>query len=408
MVKIRYLKNTHNKENAPMLTAAKVKSIKPTGVTKRYTDEKSMYLEVTKSGGMYWRYRYRLDGKQNIFTIGSHPELTLAQARSLRNDANKLVKQGINPTQAKKQTNIVQSSAPTFETVANEWLEDRKGGLAELTHKKNQSLLVRDVFPVIGNMPIDTIKSKTLVEMAKRVEDRGAIEMAKKAVRLCGAILTHAKVLDLIEANPAIGITDVLKKRKVQHMARIPEYELPELLRKIEDYSGELMTKIALKLLFLTFVRTNELRHMEWTEINFEKKEWRIEADKMKMSRAHIVPLSRQAIELLEEMKQHTAHRKYVFHSVRSGKPMSENTMLGAFWRMGYKGSMTGHGVRGLASTMLHERRFDHAAVELQLAHSAGNQVSAAYNHATHLEYRHEMMQSWADILDEMRVKNSN
>lgn len=386
-----------------MLSALAVKKIKPESKTKRYTDEKSMYLEVTPKGGMLWRLRYRLNGKENIFSIGTYPEISLAEAREVRDDAKKIIKQGISPTAARKQAKIAKVGIASFETIANQLMNDKRGTITESSYKHDCSLLRRDILPAIGKMPIDTIKAPHLLEMAKKVEARGAGTVARKSLRLTGTVMRYAKRLGLIEYDPTTGLSEALKPRKTQHMARIPESELPLLLQKIDAYIGEEMTRIALKIITLTFVRSKELRNMEWSEVDFDKKEWRIPASKMKMGKVHIIPLSTQVIALLERLKLLTGDKQYAFYSSRSFKPIGESTLLNAIWRLGFKDHMTVHGFRGLASTILHEKSYLHAAIELQLAHSDKDQVSASYNYAGHLPYRRKMMQEWADYIDELR-----
>jgi integrase len=389
-----------------MLTDSQIKKIKPTPDKKapdRYNDGNGLYLHVFSTGGKRWIMDYRFEGKRKSYSIGIYPDVTLANARDKRDDARKLLTQGIDPSQAKKEAKIVESGVLTFESIANQWMEDREDALSESGHKKNRSQLNNDIFPSFGRLAIDEVKAPQLLEMARKIESRGAGEMARRALRLAGSIMRHAKREGLIEYDPSTGISEALKPRKVQHMARIPESQLPKLLQDIDGYSGERITQIGLKLIALTFVRTKELSFMEWTELDLDKREWRISADKMKMNKTHIVPLSDQAISLFEELKGYTGHRQYGFYSTRSNKPISENTILGALWRMGYKGHMTGHGFRGLASTILHERNYNHAAIEIQLAHSDKDEVSASYNYAGHLPYRRKMMQEWADYLDELR-----
>lgn len=390
-----------------MLTDSQIKKIKPPTEDQKapdkYSDGQGLQLHVFANGGKYWRMAYRFEGKQKTLSLGIYPEVSLAEARSKREDAKRTLRQGIDPMEAKKETQKVVDGSQTFEAIATQWLEDRKESIEPSSHVRNLRHFVNDVFPMLGNKQIDTIKSPHVIEMAKKIEERGAAEMARRALRLTSAVMRYAKTLGLIESDPATGLTEALKPRKIKHMARIPESELPQLLKDIDAYSGDILTCIGLQLITLTFVRTIELRHMEWSEIDLEKREWRIPAEKMKMDKIHIVPLSDQSIALLEELRPHTGHRKYAFHSIRSNKPISEVTILAALWRMGYKGRMTGHGFRGLASTILHEQNYNHAAIELQLAHSDRDQISAAYNYADHLPYRKKMMQEWADYLDGLR-----
>jgi integrase len=269
---------------------------------------------------------------------------------------------------------------------------------------RDSSLIEKDLIPFIGNTAIGDIKSPDVLTAAKRIEERGAGEMARRAIGLVGCIIRQAMREGLANNDPTTGLKEALKPRKVQHMARIAAKELPELLNKIDAYDGDTATRLGLNFLNLTFVRTQEIRFMEWHEVDFEAKEWRIPADKMKMDVDHIVPLSDQALEVLEQLKPITGGYKYVFFNTSTRKPYSENAFITALWRMGYKGRMTGHGFRGLASTILHEQGYLHDAIERQLSHNEKDKVSAAYNHALHLPYRRKMMQDWANYLDNVRT----
>ncbi len=246
-----------------------------------------------------------------------------------------------------------------------------------------------------------------LLMVIKKIEARGALDIAKRALTTCGQIMRYAVAHGLAERNPAADIkpSDVLKQTKKTNYARLGENDLPELLRKIDAYDGQPLTKLALQLMALTFVRTSELIGARWDEIELEKKQWRIPAERMKMKTLHIVPLSKQAINVLEKIKDLAADQILLFPSERrNGKSMSNNTILYALYRLGYHSRMTGHGFRGVASTILHERGYNHEHIELQLAHSKRDAVSASYNHALYLEPRTRMMQDWADYLDAIKT----
>jgi integrase len=390
-----------------MLTDTQVKKIKPPeGKTApdRYNDGQNLYLHVFASGGKRWVMDYRFEGKRKSYSIGTYPDVSIAMARDKRNEARKLLTQGIDPNAVKKQAKQAESGLLTFRALATQWMKDREGTIKPVTMTRDLSTFEKDLFPAIGEMPIDTIKGVHVLAAAKKIEERGAAEMAKRSIPLAGAIFRYAIRQGLIENDPTPNLGEALKPRKVKHMARIQLSELPKLLQNIDNYDGELITKSALKILCLTFVRTIEMRFMEWSELDLINKEWRIPAEKMKMGAIHIVPLSDQVIAILNDLKPFTGHRQYVFFNHSSHKPLSENAVLGALWRMGYKGRMTGHGFRGLASTTLHEQGYMHDAIEIQLAHTVGNAVSAAYNHAQHLPYRRKMMTDWANFLDEQRV----
>ena len=388
-----------------MLTDAFVRRIKPSEKKTKYPDEKSMYLEVTPSGGMHWRMKFRFNSKENIFSIGTYPETTLAQARRARDEARLKLKDGINPNEAKKQKKQQADENTLFKALAMEWMEDRKAVIKENTYLRDLSVFEKDLFPALGNMPIDQIKGKDVLACAKQIEARGAQEMAKRSIPLVGRIFRFAISKGLIENDPTPHLGEALKPRKTKHMARLDISEFPPFLKRMDHYHGNPMIKTAIQLMTLTFVRTAELRMMKWNEIDFDNHLWRIPAEKMKMAQPHIVPLSKQAIKLIEGLKPLTGNKQYVFYNHSTAKPMSSNALLCVIRTMGYSGKMTGHGFRGLASTTLHEQGYMHDAIEIQLAHTVGNAVSQAYNHAQHLEYRAKMMQEWSDFIDSLRDK---
>jgi len=371
-----------------MLTDAHVRKIKPLEKKKRYADEKGLYLEVTPSGGRFWRLKYRFNGRESTLTIGSYPEISLAQARRTRDEARIQLYKNIDPNAIKNDRLQQTDESKLFKVLAMEWMEDRKAVIKEATYLRDLSVFEKDIFPALGNMPIDQIKGKDVLACAKKIEARGAQEMAKRSIPLAGRIFRFAIRKGLIENDPTPHLHEALKPRKVKHMARLDISEFPPFLERMDRYHGNPVIKTALQLMTLTFVRTAELRMMEWSEIDFENKIWRIPAERMKMALPHLVPLSRQAIELLEGLLPLTGRKQYVFYNHSTAKPMSSNAILCVIRTMGYNGKMTGHGFRGLASTTLHEQGYMHDAIEIQLAHRVGNAVSQAYNHAQHLEYR--------------------
>lgn len=388
-----------------MLTDAQVRRIKPLEKKKRYSDEKGLYLEVTPSGGRFWRLKYRFNGRESTLTIGSYPETSLAQARRTRDEARVQLYKNIDPNAVKNSRLQDADENKLFKVLAMEWMEDRKAVIKEATYLRDLSVFEKDIFPALGNMPIDQIKGKDVLTCAKKIEARGAQEMAKRSIPLTGRIFRFAIRKGLIENDPTPHLHEALKPRKVKHMARLDISEFPPFLERMDRYHGNPVIKTALQLMTLTFVRTAELRMMEWSEIDFENKLWRIPAEKMKMALPHLVPLSTQAIELLKNLLPLTGRKQYVFYNHSTAKPMSSNAILCVIRTMGYNGKMTGHGFRGLASTTLHEQGYMHDAIEIQLAHRVGNAVSQAYNHAQHLEYRTKMMQEWSDFIDGLRNK---
>ncbi|SPL71079.1 tyrosine-type recombinase/integrase [Acinetobacter stercoris] len=386
-----------------MLTDAQVRKIKPLEKKKRYSDEKGLYLEVTSAGGKFWRLKYRFNGRESTLTIGSYPEITLAQARRARDEARIQLYQNIDPNAIKSQRLQEIDESILFKSLAMEWMEDRKAVIKEATYLRDLSVFEKDLFPALGNLPIDQIKGKDVLACAKKIEERGAQEMAKRSIPLAGRIFRCAIRKGIIEHDPTPHLQEALKPRKVKHMARLDISEFPAFLERMDRYHGNLIIKSALQLMTLTFVRTAELRLMEWDEIDFENKLWRIPADKMKMALPHIVPLSKQALDILEVIRPITGMKQYVFYNYSTAKPISSNALLCAIRTMGYNGKMTGHGFRGLASTTLHEQGYMHDAIEVQLAHKVGNAVSQAYNHAQHMDYRIKMMQEWSDFIDGLR-----
>lgn len=388
-----------------MLTDAQVRKIKPLDKKKRYSDEKGLYLEVTPSGGRFWRLKYRFNGRESTLTIGSYPEISLAQARRARDEARIQLYSNIDPNAVKNQRLQQMDESTLFKSLALEWMEDRKAVIKETTYLRDLSVFEKDLFPALGDMPIDQIKGKDVLACAKKIEERGAQEMAKRSIPLAGRIFRFAISKGIIENDPTPHLHEALKPRKVKHMARLDISEFPPFLERMDRYHGNPMIKTAIQLMTLTFVRTAELRMMEWDEIDFATKLWRIPAEKMKMAQPHIVPLSRQAIELIEKLRPFTGNKQYVFYNHSTAKPMSSNALLCVIRTMGYNGKMTGHGFRGLASTTLHEQGYLHDPIEIQLAHRVGNGVSQAYNHAQYLDYRIKMMQDWSDFIDGLRNK---
>lgn len=387
------------------LTDPIIKAAKPKEKAYKLSDGDGLVLLIQPNGSKWWRFRYRYNGKEKMLSIGTYPDVTLKEARLLRVTASDLLKQGIDPSLHRQEQKQIAAIAAenSFESVArqwwNHWKHDKNERHADYTIRR----LEADIFPVIGNKTINELTAPILLLAIKKIEARGALDIAKRALTTCGQILRYAVAHGLAERNPAADIkpSDVLKPSKKTNYARLDQRELPELLQKIDQYDGQPLTRLALQLMALTFVRTSELIGARWDEIDMTKREWRIPAERMKMKTPHIVPLSDQAIAVLEKIKYLAADQVLLFPSERrDGKAMSNNTILYALYRMGYHSRMTGHGFRGIASTILHEQGYNHEHIELQLAHAERNQVSAAYNHALYLEPRARMMQDWAEYLE--------
>lgn len=374
----------------------------------RLTDSLGLYLEVLPAGGRYWRLKYRHDGKEKRLALGVYPAVSLAQARDDRDDARKLIAAGIDPSTARKEEGAARAAAgaTTFEKVARSWHEHWKSARTDHHAQYVLRRLEADVFPVIGSLPIADVTAPKLVAMARKIEKRGALDIAKRQLQTCGQILRYAVAEGLIERSPAADVKpgDALKPRTPTNYARLDAKEMPELLRRMAVYDGSPYTRAALSLIALTFVRTTELIEARWSEFDLEAAEWRIPPERMKMRTPHVVPLATQAVDVLRCLHELRGGTGLLFPGERDHeRPMSNNTVLMAIGRMGYKHRMTGHGYRGVASTILHELGWRHDLIELQLAHQERNRVSASYNHATYLPERRRMMQAWADHLDALR-----
>lgn len=366
-------------------------------------DGGGLYLLITPDDRRYWRLKYRLAGKEKVFSIGVYPEVSIAEARIARDEARALIKSGRDPVVAKKQERLAAelSAANTFHAVALEWVEQNRNRWTPGHADRVLDSLKADIFPHLGERPISEIAAPELLAVLRKVEKRGALETAQRLLQRCGAVFRYAIVTHRANRNPAIDIRGSIRQPKRKNYAALSAADLPEYLRKLEAYDGQPLTKLALKLLALTFVRSGELRGAEWSEIDFDKAEWRIPAERMKMRAAHIVPLSRQALAVLEELKTLTGNGKLLFPGQsKADKPMSENTMLYALYRMGYHSRATGHGFRATASTILNEQSWRADAIERQLAHAERNKVRAAYHRSEYLPDRRKMMQAWADYLD--------
>ncbi len=382
-----------------MLTDSQIRSAKSSDRPRKLTDSRGLYLLLTPSGGRYWRFNYSFDGRSKTLAFGVYPDVSLVRARVRHQEARLQLAQGIDPSAEK------QVQGKTFEVVARAWFErwskNRHPQYAYYVNKR----LEEDVFPKIGSIPASDVPTSAFRDVVKNIEARGAAEIAKRVLQNCNQIMRYAVAHDHATRNPVVDIkpSDILNPRKKRNYPRLGEKELPQLLRAIDGYAGGEHTRLALKLMALTFVRTTELIGARWSEFDMKEARWDIPAERMKMKTPHIVPLSVQARKVLERLKEISYDRDLVFPGdVNPDKPMSNNTILFALYRMGYRGRMTGHGFRGVASTLLHEQGWPHEHIELQLAHQERDETSAAYNHALYLKPRAEMMQSWADHLDRL------
>lgn len=401
------------------LTPAKVKNHVWSGARKfdKLPDGNGLWLFVG-AAGKYWRMPYRFNGKQLTYSIGVYPEVTLAEARAARDAAKRELAQGLDPGQQKRIRKLqrYEESGNTFQAVAKRWFDQWAVDKAEGTKAAKWKRLEQDVFPHFGSLPIREVTTPMVVTAVKTVNKRGARDVAERILNTCAQVFRYAVAHSDADRNPAVDVrpADILPVHTVKHFARVTEQGLPDLLRAMYGYSGrgEWQTSYALQLLCLTFVRTSELIGGRWEEIDWDNARWTIPAERMKKVRGrpmtdHVVPLCSQALEVLRKLQQMHGHREFIFYSQRSAsRHMSDGTMLQALHRMGYKGIMTGHGYRGLATTILVEHGFPIELVDLQLSHKERNKVRAAYNDAVHLPKRAELMQWWGDYVATCTAEN--
>jgi integrase len=394
------------------LTDAAIRGTKPSTRPYKVYDRGGLFLLINPSGSKLWRWRYRFGGKEKLMALGEYPVVNLAEARECHFAARKKLAAGIDPmAERKTEGEIRQREAETrqreavnsFEKIAREWWEWWSSGKSPRHADYVLRRLEADAFPAFGHKFVDTVTAADIRELMLAIERRGARDVAKRTHETTGQIFRYAIARDIATRNPAADFkpSDILAEGSSANFARVDAKDLPNLLDKIYGYDGDALTRFAMRLLACTFVRTSELIEAEWLEFDLQNSRWDIPAERMKMDTPHIVPLSRQAVEVLRALKLLTGKGKFVFPGANDkNKPMSNNTILFALYRLGYKGRMTGHGFRGLASTILHENDFAEEHIELQLAHQKRNKVAAAYNHAKYLSRRAAMMQWWADYLD--------
>jgi len=389
------------------LTDTAIRNAKANEKPYKLSDEKGLYLLVNKAG-KYFRFDYRYAGKRKTLALGVYPDVKLADAREKRNDSRRLLQNDIDPAQYRKETKVLQKeqAANSFEAVAREWFTKNKHIWTEGHSKTIIQRLDFNIFPWLGTRPVASITAPELLAVLRRIEDRGVLETAHRVKQICGQVFRYAIATGRAERDPSADLRGALSPTKPTRMSTITDpKQIGELLRAIDGYEGHLITRCALRLAPLVFVRPGELRHAEWQEINLELAEWKIPAEKMKTRSPHIIPLATQAVESLKEIEPLTSRSRYVFPSLRTAqRPMSNNTVLAALRRMGYaKDEMSGHGFRAMASTILHEQGWASDVIERQLAHAERNSIKAAYNHAQHLPERRKMMQAWADYLDTLK-----
>ena len=411
------------------LTDTRIKNAKPKSRRYRLSDTHGLALEVSTAGGRYWRYRYRLDGKENLFAGGewcaapygetveqaekrrASGQLTLAEARVERAKWRAMVVRGGHPLHAKRVEKLAaaMSNANTFEAVAAEFVQKR-GQEWGSEHRKNfTSYLERDVFPDIGSLPIRDVTSAQVLGVLRKTEARGALSVAAAGRSYIGQVFRYAIATGKADIDPTFALRGALETREVQHHPPLERADLPAFFEALNANGAGRPTQIAIRLMAYLFSRTIELRSASWGEFDLDRAEWRIPASRMKMGRPHAVPLPTQAVALLHELHALTGSQQWLFPNTRRPQAhMGDTTINRVIERMGYIDRFSAHGFRATASTLLHEVGFDSRLIELQLAHQDRNKSRASYDHSARLPERRQMMQSWADMLDEMMRPNSN
>lgn len=393
------------------LTDVKVRNAKPADKQLKLFDGDGMFLLITPQGGKCWRLKYRYNGKEKLLALGTYPEITLADARQRREDARRLLANGVDPAAVKKaqKAAIVAESENGFEVVAREWHAKFSGAWSPSHAETTLRRMKADVFPVLGDRPIGEIKAPDVLAMLRRIEARGALEVAHRVRTVCSQVFRYAVATGRADSDPTVHLKGALPPYKKSHLAAITDpKEVAPLLRAIDGYHGSFVVKSAMQLAPLVFVRPGELRQAEWSEIDLEAAEWNIPAERMKMKIAHLVPLSTQAVTILRELHALTGRGRYVFPCHRSyARCMSNNAVNAALRRMGFntQEEITGHGFRAMARTILDEVlgvRPDF--IEHQLAHAVRDPNGRAYNRTAHLAERRRMMQLWSDYLDGLKT----
>ena len=399
-----------------MLTDVKIRSLKPSekctsARPNKHSDQDGLQLWVRSSGRKTWISAYRFDGKQKNTTLGTYPQMSLAEARVANANIKALISEGINPKNKKRQDKLVKEQAKMFNDYALEWLEERERNVKPRTYQQDYNRMHKDVIPSFEGIALKDVTFEDCKFVADQIESRTNIggtpprEVTRRTIDLVSNILRRAKGERLIEVNHTEGLKELYPKAKTKHMKHVELSELPKLLQKIESYHGHDQTRLGMKFLAYSFCRTIELRMMKWEHIDFPNRLWRVDIDNLKIARKHVVPLSDQMLAVLEEMKPITGHYEYVFYHTGMHKPYSEEFINNALDILGYGGKQTGHGFRHIASTNLNELGYMGDAIEKQMAHDKKSSIRAVYNHAQHLDERRKIMQVWADFLDLLRDK---
>jgi integrase len=393
-----------------LLSDVQCKNAKAESKPRKIFDGGGLFLQIEPNGSKYWRFKYNFLGKEKRMAFGVYPEVSLADARGKRDRARKLLSEDIDPNEAKKEgrRKAALNAINTFEAVAREWHENQSERWSAAHQRHVLHKLETDIFPYLGKRPIADIDAPELLVVLRKIEKRGALHMAKRARGICGQILRYGIATGRCKRDLSIDLRDALKTKKPAHYSALDIKEMPDFLRALECNDARLYgrTRRAVRMLMYTFVRTSELIEATWDEFDLEAHQWNIPAERMKMRRPHIVPMSRQVVQILNEQKQEVGHlnSSYIFPSqIRPRESMSNNTILFAIKRLGYKGRMTGHGFRALARTSIRENLgYEADVIERQLAHAHESKIVAAYDRAQFIDKRRVMMQNWADFVDSL------
>jgi len=394
------------------LTDLKIRRSKPDAKAYKIADSGGLYIEVRPTGAKLWRYRYRIAGKENAYALGEYPELSLSDARTARDQARTLVKQGIHPShvrQAEKLNNIAEG-ANTFQSIAEEYAEQKSRTWTPKYAGQFKRAMEANVYPYIGKLPIKQVTSAHLLEILRRMDKGGAPTYAIMVRQWCSSVFRFAASTMRADADPAAALKGAITRPDIDHARALDPIEIADYLKRLRGFGGNRTTSIALELLLLTFVRTAEIRQAEWSEIDLKAQQWKIPAGKMKKRRVHVVPLSDQATELLKELQYITGNGRWLFPNTRRPHDvMSATTVNRALEYLGYPtGQVTGHDFRATASTRLYEMGYPEAHIEMQMAHAKRNKTAAAYNHAQYLAERIRMMQDWADYVYSLGESKNN
>lgn len=390
------------------LTDAQLRNLTDPG---KHFDGAGLYLELSKTGGRYWRWKYRYGGKEKRLALGVYPEVSLKTARDLATDARKLLKEGTDPGEARKaeKARAVQDAVNTLETVALDWMKHQAARWDTETAARIHASLATDIFKPLGARPLASVKPGEIMACVKAIEARGASDQAGRVLQRVKAVYRWAVIHERIDTNQMLDLvpSEILKPKQVQHRPAMSDKELPTFLAKLASYDGDPHTLHALRLLILTATRPGETRGAKWKEFDLDAALWIIPPERMKMRVEHRVPLSRQALEVLRSMQKFSADRELVFPSpYYPSQPLSENTFNSALARMGYKNTATAHGFRALFSTVANECGWNPDVIERQLAHKEANEIRAAYHRSAYLKDRESLLQWWADYLDGRKAGN--